>query len=267
MDRLSCGRFEMCAECVKKIRVRCRLPFRKGRRMKHWSWVGLLGVSAFLGAVQPAAAQTVLASSHFDAGAEGWQVQDLAYPNAGAPPNHLATYSPTYNSTGGNPGGHLQMVDPSGNAWYWYAPAAFLGNQAGAYGGKLSYQLKATGGTALFSQEDVILVGGGITLVRGNLAPPGPAFATYNLNLSEAGWTRNNMLGAAATAADMQAVLSNLTHIYIRGEYHGDTDTGYLDNVVLTSAPPAAAVPEPSSVLLFLPALAVAGMVRRRRSG
>ncbi len=234
--------------------------------MKRWFAVSGLGLLAtLLGGAQPAMAQTVLAASHFDADREGWVAQDLGSPNPGAPPVHLATYIPTYQSTGGNPGGHLQLGDPTGNAWYWYAPGAFLGNKSSAYGGTLSYQLKVTGGTEPFTQPDVILVGGGLTLVRGNLAPPGSvSFNSYQLNLSETGWTRNALGGVAATDEDMKTVLGNLSHLYIRGEYRAGTDTGYLDNVVLTSAAPTA-VPEPGSLLLFLPALAAVVALRRKQ--
>ena len=176
----------------------------------------------------------VLARSTFDADSEGWLVKDLAYPTPGAPPVPFGTYTPAYNSTGGNPGGYLSATDPTGNAWYWFAPAKFLGNRLQAYGGTLSFDLSVTGTGAPFTEEDVILVGGGLTLVTRIPARPGTTFTSYRVDLTELGWTRDSFAGVAATQADMKTALGALTAIYIRGEYLLNMDdVGQLDNVVL----------------------------------
>lgn len=176
----------------------------------------------------------VLAQSRFDTDADGWLAKDLAYPSPGAPPVDLATFTPVYSASGGNPGGRLSQGDPSGNAWYWYAPAKFLGNKQVAYGGSLSFDLAVTGTGAPFDEEDVILVGGGLTLVTSLPARPGSTFTSYHLGLTEVGWKRDSPTGAAATPSDMLTVLSSLTAIYIRGEYLLNMDdVGSIDNVVL----------------------------------
>ena len=176
----------------------------------------------------------VLAQSNFDFDSDGWLVKDLPYPSPGAPPAPLGTYVPTYQGTGGNPGGHLSLSDPTANAWSWYAPAKFLGNKQAAYGGTLSFDLKVTGLGSPFVEEDVILVGGGLTLVFTLPAPPGITFTTYHIGLTQAGWKRDTRTGAAATLSDMTTVLGALTDIYIRGEYLLSTDdVGRIDNVVL----------------------------------
>jgi len=176
----------------------------------------------------------VLAQSNFDIDRDGWLVKDLLFPNPGAPPAPASTFTPVYNGAGGNPGGHLSFPDPSANAWYWYAPAKFLGNKQNAYGGKLSFDLAVSGTGTPFNEEDIILVGGGLTLVFALPAPPVPTFTSYHIGLTEAGWKRNNNAGAPATRADMITVLSALTDIYIRGEYRlALDDVGRLDNVVL----------------------------------
>jgi hypothetical protein len=178
----------------------------------------------------------VIVSSTFDTDAEGWVVKDLAFPNPGVPPAPLNTFTPVYQPTGGNPGGYLSLVDPTANSWYWYAPAKFLGDRHAAYGGTLSFDLAVTGTGAPFDEEDVILVGGGVTVVFTLPARPGTGFTSYQAMLTEAGWTRDTRSGPAATPADMQTVLGALTDIYIRGEYLlASDDVGRIDNVVMTA--------------------------------
>ena len=176
----------------------------------------------------------MLARSTFDADADGWLVKDLLFPNPGAPPAPVATFNPVFSGTGGNPGGNISLADPSANAWYWYAPAKFLGNKQNAYGGALRFDLAVSGTGTPFNEEDVILVGGGLTLVFALPSAPVPGFTSYRVGLTEAGWKRNNNLGAPATRADMATALGALTDIYIRGEYRlALDDVGRLDNVVL----------------------------------
>jgi hypothetical protein len=182
----------------------------------------------------------VIAASTFDTDSDGWVVRDLAFPNPGAPPVPIGTFTPTYESTGGNPGGHVSLVDPTANAWYWYAPAKFLGDRHAAYGGTLRFDLAVTGTGTPFSEEDVILVGGGVTLVFALPNRPGAGFTSYQVSLTETGWKRDSLTGAAATRADLNTVLGALTDIYIRGEYLlANDDVGRLDNVVLTGPPRA----------------------------
>ena len=179
----------------------------------------------------------VLAQSTFDTDGDGWLVKDLAFPNPGAPPIPLGTFTPAYHGSGGNPGGYVSFADPTANAWYWYAPAKFLGNKQSAYGGKLSFDLAVTGTGAPFVEEDVILVGGGLTLVFALPAAPVPGFTSYHIGLTETGWRRDTRLGVPATAGDMTTALSALTGIYIRGEYRlAMDDVGQIDNIILEGA-------------------------------
>lgn len=212
-----------------------------------------------------AAVAAPLASSSFDADADGWLVKDLPYPQPGSPPVVLGTATPSYSASGGHPGGHLSLLDISANAWYWSAPAKFLGNVGVAYGGQLSYDIAVTGNgfgnPPGFTQEDVILVGAGRTLVHDTGLQIAPTqvlnWNSISVGLTEAGWKLNSLTGPAASAADMQAVLGSLGSLYIRGEYlFGLDDRGRLDNVLLS------AVPEPASAWLML--LGAAGLLMRR---
>ncbi len=223
-----------------------------------------------------AACAGIIASSTFNTDRDGWLVKDLTFPAVGAPPPVLGTYTPTFNATGGNPGGHISMLDPSANVFYWYAPSKFVGNQSAAYGGTLQFDLAVTGNgfgsPAGFHQEDVVLVGGGLTLVYDTTFSPAPTSAvgwnSFSVGLTEAGWRRNSLSGPAATQSDMQTALGSLTDLYIRGEFlFGLDDVGRLDNVVLSS--PTAAVPEPASLTLFAVGglCLAAGRSLRRRCG
>jgi hypothetical protein len=142
---------------------------------------------------------------------------------------------PQYIATGGNPGGFLRAEDDvAGGTWYWAAPAPYLGDQSTAYQGTLSFQLKQSPTTNQFEDEDVILEGAGQTLVFTLPNHPGEAWTAYALSLREGqGWKRGSRDGEAASAADLQAVLGNVSRLWIRGEYVTGSDTGALDNVRL----------------------------------
>jgi hypothetical protein len=65
----------------------------------------------------------------------------------------------------------------------------------------------------------------------------------------------------AATTADFQAVLADVTGLYIRGEYAYGPDDTSLDNVVLAGV---GAVPEPSPLVLFCIGLGALALASRR---
>lgn len=188
-------------------------------------------------------AQATAISSTFDATTEGWLSTMLAYPHPGEPPVILGTFSPNWTSAGGNPGGNISLADPdgsnaTGNSQYWHAPSYFLGNRQAWYGGLLTFDLQNSGsGFGLFSQEDVILTSGGITLVRDLLSAPSQVnWSHFSVGMTQAGWRKGSYSGNVASQGDMIAVLSSLDAIYIRGEYQYGPDVARLDSVSFTSA-------------------------------
>lgn len=203
-------------------------------------------LAAGLFATAPAGADVV---STFDNDDEGWTVSGDAQDGS---------VTPDYHSTGGNPDGYISADDDvAGGTWYFDAPAKFLGNQAGAFGNTLSYDLRQSATSSPFNNEEIILAGNGTTLIY-NHAHPGTDWTSFSVTLNDsAGWTIGTGGGAAATDSDIQNVLSDVTALRIRGEYRSGADTGSLDNVVL--------VPEPAAMaMLSLAGLAL--LMSRRRA-
>lgn len=191
------------------------------------------------------------ATSTFDHDAEGWTaVGDSEGPLE-------------WSATGGKPGGHVLIDDLTvGGFTYFIAPKAFLGNQSAAFGTALSFDLMQvySGRPNQVNQPDVILQGGGLTLVYDT--PTNPAngsWSSYAVPLQAGQWRLNSLTGALASDAQMRSVLSNLTALKIRAEYQSGSDVGHLDNVSM--------VPEPSASLLMAGGLlALVGWPRRWRA-
>lgn len=170
-------------------------------------------------------------TSTFDTDQEGWTARD----NNSGP-------TPSYQAAGGNPGGFIQVTDGvAGSATYFVAPSKFLGDRSSSYGRFLRFDLQVSV-TPNSSTAGVQLSGGGLTLVR--LLPVLPAVApqwsSYSFRLDETEtWRVGSTTGPIATAAQMQAVLTSLTALWINGEYStASLDGGGLDNVILESSAP-----------------------------
>ena len=173
---------------------------------------------------------TVLAHSGFNVDDEGWKVVDV--PDNGPYNNISNPISPTYQAEAGNPGGCVSSTDPNGVTFYWQAPSAFLGNKLAAYGGSLTFDLRTEGGS-IWYDADVVLIGGGKVLVYDIPEDPTATWANYRVTLREGDWKISFLNGETAAASDMQAVLSDLTTLLIRGEYWWGGDYCLLDNVDL----------------------------------
>ena len=176
-------------------------------------------------------AQTI--SSNFNTNDDGWQARD--FPLGG-------TNAVAYRTTGGNPTGHISFKDRNilpATTIYFVAPQKFLGNKSWAYNNTLTFDLKIETGT-FFYEDDVILEGSGITLAL-DLPNPTTFWSSFTCTLNElSGWKVGTRNGAVATQAQMQAVLCNLTKIWIRAEFYTNFlqfDEGFLDNVALNLTP------------------------------
>lgn len=167
-------------------------------------------------------------TSTFDTNDEGWRV-------AGDAQN--GTSVPTYHATGGNPGGYLSATDQAiGGVWYWVAPDKFRHNHCDAYNHHFTFQLRQNNISDQFNTIDIIFEGNGINLVYNTSPNPDYDWTSYDILMREdAGWRINSLTGATPTQAQFQLALSNLTRIWIRGEFEHGADLGSLDNVNLAS--------------------------------
>jgi hypothetical protein len=173
-------------------------------------------------------------TSTFDAGTEGWTVADLPL-NAlfTNPPTVLSISNPVWNAAGGNPGGNIAWMDQTPDYMTFSAPGAFLGNQAGANGGSIAFdmQVSASDGS---SQPGMILVGGGRT-VYFVLDPPGSSWTHVVVPLVGTDWYDAN--GNNLSAAEMQDTRASLEAIYLTADWLTGTETASLDNVSLVPKP------------------------------
>lgn len=187
-------------------------------------------------------------SATFDAGsAEGWISVTLGYPTAGVPPLEIAppAVNPQVQTSGGNPGGYLSVVDPDGtwpigNTQYWKAPANLLGNRLDHLDGEIAFDVLLTTNLTNFDEDDILITGGGVTLAWFTGVQPVPNVWTHvAAPLSVGGWHVGDRSGPLATQADLTTVLGALGSMYLRGEFQLGPDVMGLDNVVF--AAPASA--------------------------
>lgn len=141
---------------------------------------------------------------------------------------------------GGNPGGYLEIVDyASGDTCYFVGADKFLGDKLAFHGGTLDFDLRQSSITSQFDDADVIITGGGLSLVLNTTFNPGVDWTAYQVTLdSSFDWRIATLTGAVATDDQIRQVLADLTELRIRAEYVVGADTDGLDNVVM-SAPDA----------------------------
>lgn len=182
-------------------------------------------IGAVLGPLGAASAATLVAST-FTANADGWSVLgDSAAPA-------------TWVSSGGHPGGFIQVDDTvSGGVMYWVAPAKLLGDQSAAYSGRLRFDLRQSDLSSQFDADDVVVEGGGLTLVYDTAANPGTTFTRYSVPLTPVGWHKATLAGPRPSVAEVKTVLASITSLRIRAEFRTGADTDAIDTVVMTAPP------------------------------
>lgn len=205
----------------------------------------------------PAHAQV---SSTFDADADGWEA--ATYPVRGPYDAPVATPPLTYRADGGNPGGYIEIEDPDNDVVFWRAPAAFIGDQGGMYGGMLSFDLLNSAAIDYTDDFDVVLRGAGLTLLIELEPPLQSTWTTYAVGLQEdfaamTAWTKEDQNGDPPTQAEFQSVLLALDDILIRAEYSNAVAGEFmgLDNPTLTLGTTATENGAPGSVGLVLAGL------------
>jgi Ca2+-binding RTX toxin-like protein len=140
-------------------------------------------------------------------------------------------------ATLGDPGGCMSWIDAvSGDDAYWVAPAAqYAGDRSDFFGGTFSYDIKSSEANYA-GAPDVILSGGGLTLVVA-IGQPGEDWTHFKVRLSAGGgWKVGSLDGEAATNAQIHHVLASLDGLSIRAEYVNGGETGQLDNVAMIAS-------------------------------
>ncbi len=182
-------------------------------------------LAAFVGSGSASAA--ILTSSTFNANVDGWTVQ-----------GDSVTVDPSWVSTGGNPGGYATITDSAaGGVMFWLAPAKFEGNKSAAYSGRLRFDLRQAPITVPFDDSDVVIEGGGLTLVYDTASNPGTVFTRYSVPLLPAGWHKGTAAGVQPTVAELKTALGAITSLEIRAEYNNGQDTDDIDSVFLMAPP------------------------------
>jgi len=217
-----------------------------------------------------------LATSTFSAGTEGWD--SFSFLDNGEPEFNRffgGSFAVTYNP-GSSP--YISAQDPDEGWEYFRAGPAFLGNQSAALGGTFVFNIARldTFPDQMNNPEPppVALASGNLILVyTGSVAVPSSVFATDTIPLNADGsWKISDpgtgAIGAAATQAQLSTVLSNLTGLYILGDWFFGAgpingDTYGIANVSL-NAGPASATPEPAPSILLASALLGLAYLRRR---
>ena len=180
----------------------------------------------------------------FDNGAEGWTLTG----------DGIQTWQPS----GGNGGGWLQLEDTNGGTDILLsAPPAWLGNWSAYLGGTLSFDARRVNDASIdwagFGEIRISGPGGSVLL---DIAPGGlpvdNSWTRYSVTLSSAaGW---------GDTALLSSVLANVTSLTINGEFHtGPGEVVGIDNIQV------AAVPEPAGAALLLGGLGLLAALRRKR--
>ncbi len=176
-------------------------------------------------------------TSDFDADEDGWILR-----NDGDNVTATIVHTPT----GGNPNGFISGTLGFDNypAYFWYAPAKFLGDLTyQSYGQILSFsQQQAVVGDnneyngnyyELYSED--IYIASGNNRIYYHLPKPliAPDWSTYSINLDASSPWRTGTASNSplATAAQIKAALMNVTEFRIRGNYSNTANTVSLDEV------------------------------------
>ncbi|XP_048508165.1 basement membrane-specific heparan sulfate proteoglycan core protein isoform X9 [Athalia rosae] len=130
--------------------------------------------------------------------------------------------------------------EPRSQRLFWSLPSPNIGNQVKSYGGKLTLtqEIRTRSGATLQKDQDVLLIGSGITLYWTNpeeLQPNIPL--TYSVPLVESSWTRLTTEGPrSASRVDLMTVLSGLEAILVRATHSQDMIATYISDVSLDTA-------------------------------
>ncbi|XP_047184470.1 laminin subunit alpha-2 isoform X2 [Scophthalmus maximus] len=143
---------------------------------------------------------------------------------------------------------HSDVVNDLGSAFYWNAPALYLGNKLKAYGGSVVYTVSYTtdrqGQVAIrvTSEPDLVIEGGGMKIVDGRFGQPVyPASqSTHRIVLLPENFLLSET-GHAISRRDFLSVLANVTRVMVRASYSTEPSAMYrLHSFTMQEANPSA---------------------------
>ncbi|XP_018405456.1 PREDICTED: basement membrane-specific heparan sulfate proteoglycan core protein-like [Cyphomyrmex costatus] len=123
---------------------------------------------------------------------------------------------------------------------FWSLPSVFTGNKVKSYGGNLTLtqHITAHPGAQSYKDQDILLIGNGITLFWTNpveLQPEIPL--TYTVPLKEHEWRRLTTEGPrSASRTDLMIVLSNLEAILVRASHSERMTATYISDISMDTA-------------------------------
>jgi hypothetical protein len=172
-------------------------------------------------AVALAGCSDTIASSDFEASADGWTMAGDVLP------------APELRATGGNPGGCICGTDlMMADIWYFVAPSKYLGNVSRAYGKRLTWDIKGSSEFYLIKGRDLVMQGPGVSIIFNVTDAPGLDWTPYSATIDDkSGWKLDTPEQPDATADQIKQVLQDLHALRIRGEYVDGPDHECLDNV------------------------------------
>ncbi len=164
--------------------------------------------------------------STFDTDAESWSVHSPSDPSA----------SITYLETGGNPDGYIRFNEPGQGTTDWFsAPAAFLGDKEGFYGGEINFDLRISNTANLSSVDHVRIIGGGLSLAA-TIPLPNSTWQSFNVPLESGTW-RLSGSATLATEAQIKTVLADLQTLNIAADWRSGSEQISLDNFEMVPGP------------------------------
>ena len=120
--------------------------------------------------------------------------------------------------------------DVTGGVWYFVAPAKYHGDMSAYADGTISFWLiQQSNMDDQFDSKDVILDNGdGEQIYHKHDNYPGLDWTSYTIALNESGnWMNGD--DQPASMSEIEAVMSDVVSVWIRGEFQTGSDTGGLD--------------------------------------